>query len=97
MWRRGANLEGDTANFIETEQLLEIGEFRFSFLQVLLYINEYQFPVIPFSSFFSQLVIFSTSIYYPCFQEFALLSNMLKDFECCSFPMIQISMSKLLS
>ncbi|XP_057435247.1 phosphoinositide phosphatase SAC8 isoform X2 [Lotus japonicus] len=34
MWRRGANLEGDTANFIETEQLLEIGEFRFSFLQI---------------------------------------------------------------
>ncbi|XP_042515794.1 phosphoinositide phosphatase SAC8-like isoform X2 [Macadamia integrifolia] len=24
MWRRGANLEGDAANFIETEQLLEI-------------------------------------------------------------------------
>ncbi|KAK7294712.1 hypothetical protein RJT34_17605 [Clitoria ternatea] len=33
MWRRGANLEGDTANFIETEQLLETEEFRFSFLQ----------------------------------------------------------------
>ncbi|XP_073222687.1 phosphoinositide phosphatase SAC8 isoform X3 [Cicer arietinum] len=34
MWRRGANFEGDTANFIETEQLLEIEDFRFSFLQV---------------------------------------------------------------
>lgn len=34
MWRRGANLEGDSANFIETEQLLEIEEFKFSFLQV---------------------------------------------------------------
>ncbi|KAJ9545179.1 hypothetical protein OSB04_024886 [Centaurea solstitialis] len=34
MWRRGANLEGDTANFIETEQLLEYGGFRSSFLQV---------------------------------------------------------------
>ncbi|KAK3018042.1 hypothetical protein RJ639_004532 [Escallonia herrerae] len=33
MWRRGANLEGDTANFIETEQLLEFGGFRSSFLQ----------------------------------------------------------------
>ncbi|KAK7395093.1 hypothetical protein VNO78_15635 [Psophocarpus tetragonolobus] len=33
MWRRGANLEGDAANFIETEQLLETKEFRFSFLQ----------------------------------------------------------------
>ncbi|KAH1086974.1 hypothetical protein AAZX31_07G142300 [Glycine max] len=33
MWRRGANLEGDTANFIETEQLLETEEFKFSFLQ----------------------------------------------------------------
>lgn len=34
MWRRGANLEGDTANFIETEQLLEVDGFRFSLLQV---------------------------------------------------------------
>lgn len=34
MWRRGANLEGDVANFIETEQLLEFQGFRFSFLQV---------------------------------------------------------------
>ncbi|CAL0328279.1 unnamed protein product [Lupinus luteus] len=34
MWRRGANLDGDTANFIETEQLLEIEDFRSSFLQV---------------------------------------------------------------
>ncbi|KAK7339901.1 hypothetical protein VNO77_20587 [Canavalia gladiata] len=34
MWRRGANLEGDSANFIETEQLLETEEFSSSFLQV---------------------------------------------------------------
>ncbi|KAL3617490.1 Phosphoinositide phosphatase sac8 [Castilleja foliolosa] len=34
MWRRGANLEGDTANFIETEQLLEFEGHVFSFLQV---------------------------------------------------------------
>nr|GMC85874.1 phosphoinositide phosphatase SAC8 [Ipomoea batatas] len=34
MWRRGANLEGDTANFIETEQFLEFGSLRSSFLQV---------------------------------------------------------------
>jgi hypothetical protein len=34
MWRRGANLEGDTANFIETEQLLEFGGFVSSFLQI---------------------------------------------------------------
>ncbi|KAL6534459.1 hypothetical protein OROHE_013384 [Orobanche hederae] len=33
MWRRGANLEGDTANFIETEQLLEYEDHIFSFLQ----------------------------------------------------------------
>ncbi|XP_071910321.1 phosphoinositide phosphatase SAC8 isoform X1 [Coffea arabica] len=33
MWRRGANLEGDTANFIETEQLLEFEGARISFLQ----------------------------------------------------------------
>lgn len=36
MWRRGANLEGDTANFIETEQLLEFEGFWSSLLQVLL-------------------------------------------------------------
>ncbi|GAB4833671.1 hypothetical protein Ancab_031916 [Ancistrocladus abbreviatus] len=35
MWRRGANLEGDTANFVETEQLLECKVFRSSFLQIL--------------------------------------------------------------
>ncbi|KAJ0979359.1 hypothetical protein J5N97_014833 [Dioscorea zingiberensis] len=34
MWRRGANLEGDTANFIETEQLLEFEGFKSSFLQI---------------------------------------------------------------
>ncbi|XP_010253772.1 PREDICTED: phosphoinositide phosphatase SAC8 isoform X2 [Nelumbo nucifera] len=34
MWRRGANLEGDTANFIETEQLFEFEGFRSSFLQI---------------------------------------------------------------
>ncbi|XP_056686933.1 phosphoinositide phosphatase SAC8 isoform X2 [Spinacia oleracea] len=33
MWRRGANLEGDAANFIETEQLLESKDFKSSFLQ----------------------------------------------------------------
>ncbi|KAK9159100.1 hypothetical protein Scep_005674 [Stephania cephalantha] len=34
MWRRGANLEGDTANFIESEQILEFKGFNSSFLQV---------------------------------------------------------------
>lgn len=34
MWRRGANLQGDAANFIETEQLLEFDGFISSFLQV---------------------------------------------------------------
>lgn len=34
MWRRGANLDGDTANFIETEQLLEFEGFRSSILQI---------------------------------------------------------------
>ncbi|KAG5092329.1 hypothetical protein JHK82_051107 [Glycine max] len=33
MWRRVANLEGGTANFIETDQFLENEEFKFSFLQ----------------------------------------------------------------
>uniref|UniRef100_A0A0R0FAE9 SAC domain-containing protein n=1 Tax=Glycine max TaxID=3847 RepID=A0A0R0FAE9_SOYBN len=35
MWRRVANLEGGTANFIETEQFLENEEFKFSFLQIV--------------------------------------------------------------
>lgn len=35
MWRRGANLEGDTANFIETEQIIEAEDFKSSLLQVL--------------------------------------------------------------
>lgn len=50
MWRRGANFEGDTANFIETEQLLENEELKSSFLQVFLYINEneHQHQVFPF-------------------------------------------------
>ncbi|CDY64664.1 BnaAnng19630D [Brassica napus] len=34
MWRRGANLEGDTANFVESEQIVEINGFKFSLLQV---------------------------------------------------------------
>ncbi|XP_068636738.1 phosphoinositide phosphatase SAC8 isoform X2 [Aristolochia californica] len=34
MWRRGANLEGDVANFVETEQLLEFEGCRSSFLQI---------------------------------------------------------------
>ncbi|XP_050940230.1 phosphoinositide phosphatase SAC8 [Cucumis melo] len=34
MWRRGANLEGDTANFIETEQLVEHEGLKASLLQI---------------------------------------------------------------
>ncbi|CAN1277059.1 Phosphoinositide phosphatase SAC8 [Linum perenne] len=33
MWRRGANLQGDTANSVESEQLLEVKGFRSSLLQ----------------------------------------------------------------
>lgn len=44
MWRRGANLEGDTANFVESEQIMEINGFKFSLLQVY----------IPLLFFFSQ-------------------------------------------
>lgn len=40
MWRRGANLEGDTANFIETEQLLQSGGLMSSLLQVSLLGND---------------------------------------------------------
>ncbi|WOL01909.1 phosphoinositide phosphatase SAC8 isoform X3 [Canna indica] len=34
MWRRGANLEGATANFIETEQIMEFAGYKSSFLQI---------------------------------------------------------------
>jgi hypothetical protein len=34
MWRRGANLEGATANFVETEQLVEYEGLASSFIQV---------------------------------------------------------------
>lgn len=64
MWRRGANFEGDTANFIETEQLLENEGLKFSFLQVLLYINdnEHEHQVFPFYCFSIHLIMFSASI-----------------------------------
>jgi hypothetical protein len=35
MWRRGANLEGATANFVETEQLVEYEGLTSSFIQVV--------------------------------------------------------------
>lgn len=34
MWRRGANFEGDVANFVETEQILEVNEHVASYVQV---------------------------------------------------------------
>ncbi|KAM0991510.1 hypothetical protein EV2_010228 [Malus domestica] len=34
MWRRGANLDGDVANFIEAEQLVETEGFQSSLLQI---------------------------------------------------------------
>lgn len=34
MWRRGANFEGDVANFVETEQILEVDEHVASYVQV---------------------------------------------------------------
>ncbi|XP_070665562.1 phosphoinositide phosphatase SAC8-like isoform X1 [Malus domestica] len=34
MWRRGANLDGDVANFIETERLVEIEGFQSPLLQI---------------------------------------------------------------
>lgn len=34
MWRRGANLEGAVANFVESEQIAEFDCFKSSFLQV---------------------------------------------------------------
>jgi hypothetical protein len=42
--------------------LLELEEFKFSFLQVLFYTNEYLIPIIWYDSFSLQLVMFSTSI-----------------------------------
>lgn len=34
MWRRGADLEGHVANFVETEQILEAEGFLSSYIQV---------------------------------------------------------------
>ncbi|XP_024545683.1 phosphoinositide phosphatase SAC8 [Selaginella moellendorffii] len=34
MWRRGANLEGYAANFVETEQILEVDGYTASYVQV---------------------------------------------------------------
>ncbi len=34
MWTRGANNDGDVANFVETEQLVELGAAMASFIQV---------------------------------------------------------------
>ncbi|CAN6469822.1 unnamed protein product [Victoria cruziana] len=34
MWRRGANLEGDTANFIETEQIVEFDGLVAAYMQI---------------------------------------------------------------
>ncbi|RXH81819.1 hypothetical protein DVH24_036160 [Malus domestica] len=39
MWRRGANLDGDVANFIETEQLVEMEGFQSSLLQSVLLVG----------------------------------------------------------
>lgn len=36
MWRRGADLEGNVANFVETEQILESHGYFASYTQVLL-------------------------------------------------------------
>ena len=35
MWRRGADREGHTANFVETEQILKMGDYVASYVQVL--------------------------------------------------------------
>lgn len=35
MWRRGADTEGYTANFVETEQIVQCNGFTASFVQVL--------------------------------------------------------------
>ena len=34
MWRRGANRNGDVANFVETEQILEVNGHLASYVQV---------------------------------------------------------------
>ena len=34
MWRRGANRNGDVANFVETEQVLEVNGHLASYVQV---------------------------------------------------------------
>ena len=35
MWRRGADLDGYVANFVETEQIVQMNGYSSSFVQVL--------------------------------------------------------------
>lgn len=37
MWRRGADSDGYVANFVESEQIIQISGFRASFVQVYLF------------------------------------------------------------
>lgn len=68
MWRRGANLEGDTANFIETEQLLEFEGFRSSFLQVCFLKHDFQLNCISMG-FTSCLANKDIVMFLPCLNE----------------------------
>ena len=36
MWRRGADSDGYAANFVETEQIMQLNGYTASFVQVLL-------------------------------------------------------------
>lgn len=69
MWRRGANLEGDTANFIETEQLLEFEGFRSSFLQVSFLKHEFSVKLHLYG--FSHILLATKDflMFLPCLNE----------------------------
>ncbi|RVW32515.1 Phosphoinositide phosphatase SAC8 [Vitis vinifera] len=66
MWRRGANLEGDTANFIETEQLLEFEGFKTSFLQVFYHTRGAYMICMLVSFYLQNYLLFSGSHCLPC-------------------------------
>ena len=38
MWRRGADSDGYVANFVESEQIMQVNGFTASFVQVMFYI-----------------------------------------------------------
>ena len=55
MWRRGADSDGFVANFVESEQIVQLNGHTASFVQVQVFI----FSLLIISSFFSHAIFVS--------------------------------------